>query len=296
MVITSLVLLVSAVFKMHQALTRPSLGDALFESRTFAAVTAVLITGLAIWLLSGLFTKAGWALAVASFTVFSVYTFHRVLIGADSCGCFGVAKVAPQISLFLIDLPILAGLIIFRPRGLPLIGPPWPKPAYFFSVCVFTFLLLGSMAVSAYMIVPAQSTGEYTVIDPEGWIDKPLAMLKQIDIAPELSQGYAVIFLYHHDCPTCREMAPVYSEMHDELGGSEQDITFAFIEMPPYGNGEDSPIPPETHCLMGKLDETKKWYGASPILIVTENGIVKKLWEAEIPGTLDELLEAVFNN
>ena len=293
-IITSLVLLIAAALKMHEVLTQPFLTDAILESRSFTAIEAILITGLAIWLLSGLFAKAGWILAVVSFVVFCAYTFNQMRIGADTCGCFGAVKVDPKISLFLIDLPIILALILLRPRGLTLLPPPWPKLMYFISICIFTSVLLGSMAIAAYAIVPAQETDTYAVIDHDGWVGLPLPMLKQIDVAPELLEGFAVIFLYHDNCPTCREMAPVYSEMYEMLGAAEQDIKFAFIEMPPYGDGSDSPIPVETQCIVGVLDETKKWYGASPILIVTEDGIVKKSWEAEIPATFEELFEAVF--
>ncbi|AQQ70836.1 hypothetical protein SMSP2_01198 [Limihaloglobus sulfuriphilus] len=293
--ITSAVLLTAAGFKMHQVLTRPSLGDSLYQMREFTAVQAILITGLAIWLLSGLFEKAGWLAAVITFLIFCGYTINQWISGSDTCGCFGVATVDPRISLFLIDVPILAGLLIFRPKSGKFLGPPWPKPAYFISICVLTFLVLGSMAVSAVMIVPPKETQDYAVIDHDGWVGERLPMLGQIDIAPQLEQGVSILFLYHHDCPTCRQTAPVYSEIYEMLGADEQEIKIAFIEMPPYGDGTETPIPLDTKCLLGILDESKKWYAASPVLIVIEDGIIKKSWEAQIPTDLNDLLEAVYS-
>jgi thiol-disulfide isomerase/thioredoxin len=292
--VTSAVLLTAAGFKMHQVLTRPSLGDSLYQMREFTIVQAILITGLAIWLLSGLFTKAGWAAAVVTFLIFCGYTINQWVSGSDTCGCFGVAKVDPRVSLFLIDVPVLIGLMIFRPKTGRFLGPPWPKPAYFTGVCIFTFLVLGSMAAASIMIVPPQQTDEYATIDHQGWIGTRLEMLDQIDIAPILEEGISILFLYHHDCPTCRELAPVYSKIYDMLGGAEQEIKIAFIEMPPYGDRTETPIPQDTNCLMGTMDQSKKWYAASPILIVIEDGIIKKSWEAVIPSSLDELLEAVY--
>ena len=102
-----------------------------------------------------------------------------------------------------------------------------------------------------------------------------------------------VVLLYHYDCPDCLEAIPLYDQMGRDLSDNNNAIRIAFIEVPPYGPLAASPIPPETLCLEGKLDPSKKWYLTTPLVVVIENGSVIKSWEVEVP-TLDEILEAVF--
>ena len=118
-------------------------------------------------------------------------------------------------------------------------------------------------------------------------------MLESIDIADSLRSEIVVVLLYHCDCPDCLEAIPLYDQIGRDLSGNDDAIKMAFIEVPPYGPLAESPIPPETLCLEGKLDPSKKWYFTTPQVVVIKSGSVIKSWEVEVP-TLDEILEAVF--
>jgi hypothetical protein len=63
MVITGLLLILASGGKIHQLLTQPLPAKPLLESWIFAIIQVPLELGLGIWLISGLFRKAGWLLA-----------------------------------------------------------------------------------------------------------------------------------------------------------------------------------------------------------------------------------------
>jgi thiol-disulfide isomerase/thioredoxin len=298
MTIAGLVLLVAAGLKIHHLLTEPIISQSFWGSWEFFLLQIPLELGLGIWLVSGLFRKAGWLVAVFSFGGFIAATLQRGLIGAESCGCFGRVHVNPWITLFIIDVPLFVGLLIFRPKGYKLLPPPWPKAKHFFGVAIPTFILMAVIVPVVIFNKPPEKTEDYEVVRPEEWTSekdtaKEWPMLKHIDIANSLRWGIAVILLYHYDCPDCREAIPYYDQLSRDLQGNQQAIQFAFIEAPPYGPEQENIIPVDTTCLTGRLDSTKKWYFTSPLVVVTMDGSVVKSWEGQAPK-LEEILEAVF--
>ena len=293
MTLASGVLIFATVFKVNQVLREPILSKGFWESREFYIIQIPLLLGLAIWLICGIFRKAGWLLGITAFAVFSCDTLYKMISGSASCGCFGTVQVDPKVTLFAINLPILALLIAFGPKGEKLLPPPWPKWDHFFGVALPTFMLLGLLAGVMIKIEPPIVTEKYELVQEKDWKGSVLPMIEYTDIADQISEGLWVLFFYHHDCPNCREMMPVYDEMNEMLIGNEDAINFAFIEMPPYGPSDDSPVPAGTKCLLGKLDERKKWYGTSPIVIAVQDGIVLGGWQINIPESLDELLHNI---
>ena len=109
-------LLAAAGLKGWQLLTEPLANSDIWSNRAFLILTVEFELGLGIWLVSGLFKKLAWAAGVACFVLFSGITLYKGLTGAASCGCFGSVEVNPWITLFAVDLPCLAALVVFRVR------------------------------------------------------------------------------------------------------------------------------------------------------------------------------------
>ncbi len=318
MAVAGALLIIAAALKTYQLLTEPIISAGFWESWEFFLIQIPLELGLGIWLLSGLFRKAAWMAALLAFAVFIIVTLQKGLAGKESCGCFGPIEVDPWITLSCIDITLFLGLLIFRPKGAKLLPPPWPKPAHFFGVAIPTFIIMAVIIPVLILNKPPDKTNRYEVVRPEEWTQKDptssrqtgieqtsqtptgreetgeeWSMLKHIDIAESLQSGIAVILFYHHDCPDCRDAIPLYDQMSRQLpADSEGLIQIAFIEIPPYGPQEDTPIPPDTSCLTGRLDASKKWYITTPLIVVTIDGSVVKSWERQTP-TLDEILDAV---
>jgi thiol-disulfide isomerase/thioredoxin len=296
MIVTGLVLVIAASLKIHQLLTVPIISKGFWESWAFFVIQIPLELGLGIWLLCGLFRKAAWILAVLAFGLFIGVTLQKGLIGAESCGCFGRIKVNPLITLFAVDIPIYFGLIIFRPKGLKLLPPPWPSAKHFFGVAIPTFILLGTIIPVLIHYKPKDETDTYKVIKPEEWVGKDRQewpMFKYIDIADSLKSGITIVVFYSTECESCHQAIPIYDQICRDMAGNEDSILFAFIEIPPYAPEKNSLIPADTPCLRGKLDSSKAWYTQTPLIVALRDGLAVKTWEGQAP-MLDEILNAVF--
>jgi thiol-disulfide isomerase/thioredoxin len=296
-VVTGLVLIVAAVLKIHQLLTEPIISKGFWESWLFFLIQIPLELGLGIWLVCGLFRKAAWMLAVLAFGLFIVVTLQKGLTGAESCGCFGRVKVNPWITLLAIDIPLFLLLVIFRPKGLKLLPPPWPKAAHFFGVAIPTFIAFGIIMPVLVFNKPLDKTDKYEVVRPNEWISptqnhEEWSMLKHIDIADSLRAGLVIVMFYSIECDTCHEAIPLYDQMGRDMVGNKDSIRFALIEIPPYASEKDDIVPVGTPCLRGLLDSSKKWYMQTPLVVVVQDGVAVKFWEGETPQ-LDEILDAV---
>lgn len=299
MAIAGVVLVVAALLKVHQLLTEPVLSTGFWESWLFFVIQIPLELGLGIWLLCGLFRKAAWLIGVFAFALFIAVTIQKSVTGAASCGCFGRVQVNPWITLFAIDVPLFILLLIFQPKGEKLLPPPWPNAAHFFGVAIPTFLIIGGIVPALVLNKPSDETEKYEVVKPEVWLTSAQTlgeewpMLEHIDIADDLRSPMVVVLLYHYDCQDCWDAISLYDQTARDLAGNENEISFAFIEIPPYALPQDNPIPDETPCLTGKLDSTKKWYVLTPLIVVLTDGVVVNYWQAEVPS-LDGILNAVF--
>jgi thiol-disulfide isomerase/thioredoxin len=291
-VLTGLVLIVAAVLKIHQLLTEPIISEGFWESWEFFLIQIPLELGLGIWLVCGLFRKAAWILAVLAFGLFIAVTLQKAFAGAESCGCFGTVKVNPWITLSIIDIPLFLGLLIFRPRGLKLLPPPWPKAVHFFGVAIPTFIIFSIIMPYLILNPPLEKTDTYEVVKPEEWMQQAgdWSMLEHVDIADSLLSNMVIVVFYSIECDTCQETVPLYDQMARDMAGNEDAIQFAFIEIPPYAS--DDLVPADTPCLRGRLDASKKWYMQTPLVVVLQEGIVVKFWQGQTPQ-LDELLDAV---
>jgi thiol-disulfide isomerase/thioredoxin len=190
--------------------------------------------------------------------------------------------------------------VIFRPNGLKLLPPPWPKAAHFFGVAIPTFIAFSVIMPVLIFNKPADKTDKYEVVRPNEWVRRePVgekreewSMLKHIDIADSLRSNIAIVVFYSTECDACHDAVPLYDRMSRDLAGNKDSIQFAFIEVPPYASEKDSIVPVDSPTLRGRLDSSKKWYIQTPLVVVVQDGVVVKFWESKTPQ-LDEMLEVV---
>lgn len=157
MTLAGLLLIVASVLKFHEMLTTciPSWTDnkyGFWESYEFFLIQLPLEFALGVWMVSGLFRKAAWIAGTLAYFGFIVVTIFKIATGAESCGCFGQVTVDPKITLFAIDIPFFLLLLIFRPKGLKLLPPPWPNTWYLLAVAVPTvgLMILSTPALVAF--------------------------------------------------------------------------------------------------------------------------------------------------
>lgn len=321
MTITGLLLIFAAVLKAHQILTEPVVSKGFWESWLFFVIQVPLELGLGIWLVSGLFRKAGWLLTVIAFAGFIVVTAYKAYTGQASCGCFGRVTVDPLITLFTMDVPVFFLLLIFRPKGEKLFPPPWPNPVHFVAVAIPTALILGVLIPTLAFNKPPDRTEKHIVIKPNNWKIEPNTisplpeetnepnlpgkpaepneadlpdwqlMLKHTDIVEQLTNDVRIILFYHYDCPDCAVAIPLYSQYSGQYAADEQ-IQFAFVKGPPYGADEEDPLPDDTTAIVGKLDLSRDWIFESPLTILLIDGQLKGVWQVEFPD-MQQLLETI---
>ncbi len=54
---------------------------------------------LGVWLLSGLFPRTAWWLAIGTFGLFAIVSGGKALVGDPTCACFGRVPTSPWLSL-----------------------------------------------------------------------------------------------------------------------------------------------------------------------------------------------------
>jgi hypothetical protein len=74
---------------------------------------------LGVWLLTGRRQALAWPFAVGTFSVFALASGHSAWQGRASCGCLGVVRVDPRVTLTL-DVVVLTLMGLVRPRMIDL--------------------------------------------------------------------------------------------------------------------------------------------------------------------------------
>ncbi len=119
--------------------------------------------------------------------------------------------------------------------------------------------------------------------------------LQYIDIADQLKSGIAVILMYHHDCPTCAQMVPLYDEYAKKMARQGETLmTIAFVAVPPYG--QSGPVPEDTPCLKGRLSDKQKWAIMSPYVVALVDGGFVKDWPQGTAPQPETLLDEIFEH
>jgi hypothetical protein len=136
-------------------------------------------------------------------------------------------------------------------------------------------------------------TSQYEVLEPETWVGKELPILDHIDIGEQLKTGNWLIMLYHYNCPNCAEAIPKIEQMARDMQGNEDVLKFALIEVPPYGSAGSGSVSPNTPCTFGKLDMSKEWFVATPVIVLVQVKNVRQSWKEDVP-LFEELINIRF--
>jgi hypothetical protein len=285
-------LVIAALLKGHELLTLPVANADLWSYRPFLIGQVECELALGLWLLSGLWKRLAWLVSLLCFGLFCGVTLVKALTGAASCGCFGQIHLNPWITLAAIDVPAVLLLLFF-----PVKTSPRPLKAQVVSqrgygVCMGLLLAASVGVTSASLILhkPARVTAAFEVLEPETWTGKTLPIMARIDCAEQIQQDRWLIMLFHHDCPDCAEALPVFGEIADNFLGNEDTLQLALIEVPPYGVETGSH---DSACLLGRMDESKKWMVVTPSVLLLADGVVRHAWEQGTLPTFDTVLDHV---
>jgi hypothetical protein len=306
----------------------------MWESWEFTLLQIPMELCLGIWLISGLFRKAAWTAGTLAYFGFIFVTLYKGITGAESCGCFGQIHVNPWLTLGLIDVPMFIVLLLNHPGDdYKLLPPPWPNVwhAILFAAPIFGVLIFVGPLMVAFRpiclkpeepakvvvvykekivyqdrIVTDPNTVPVTTPDTKLQIEPDIksaatpqvelwSWLQYIDIADQLKEGVAVVLMYHHDCPTCAKMVPLYSEYCKKMKGlGDESMKIAFVAAPPYS--DKGPVPADTACLRGKLTEKdgQKFAIMSPYVVALIDGQLVKTWTQGTAPQPDKIMDEIF--
>jgi hypothetical protein len=119
------------------------------------------------------------------------------------------------------------------------------------------------------------ATASRVIIDPKAWAGQPFPLAEYIDVGPELKTSRWIAVFYHRSCPKCLEALPQYELMAQDLAGKPGAPRIALIEMPPYASPDTQAPAVRSNCLVGKLDDSKKWIAETPLTITLADGIIQ---------------------
>jgi hypothetical protein len=214
--------------------------------------------------------------------------------GFESCGCFGPLKVSPWLTLALdLNVSVIAS---WASQSIDTSSSAlWRSP----SVSVFgsVFLLL-SLLSSALMVqgrpmeVQSESelidtNGEFVLLKPESWIERPFPLSAFIDPPINVNDGCWTIVLVHHDCPDCQALVAGYA-MRESKHVADAGRTVV-VEIPPYAAS-----PMITGDVMrAQLSQKHNWFAQTPTQIRIQDGKVVSVSRVGHGGSnlaLDDLL------
>lgn len=286
--ITALVLLIAGLMKARQLSTSPVAPDQWPQALWFWVLLVEYEIILGCWLLSGWRPRwANWT-AVATFTTFLIVTMVRIAQGHDSCGCFGGGlEINPRIMLGL-DAAIAGILCLAALKGTCPTSSSW---RVLLSLGLVMPLLVGTSAwwMSRYSADMVMTEGDLSeseinlILEPDAWVGREFPLFSHIDVGDALRTGSWLIVLYQYDCDHCIETIPYLEAEGVRLEEATSGQGLAMIEIAPYANPGEEPIPADMDCLRGRLSDRRDWFVETPAIIEVDNGIVQRLRADLVP-------------
>ena len=298
-IIAASLLLFAAATKCHQCSTGPLPGNGLFSSRWFVMCLVEAEWLGAVVLFSSLLPKQAWAVTLACFSVFTLVSLGKGLLGEASCGCFGhLIEVNPFVTAAL-DLAIVLSLLRWRPQQ-----SSFSIHKAVTATAIWTLgAILAAFAMASYTPTTLSDNGKVVgndrvvVLEPEKWLGKQFPLLNYIDIGSQLREGKWIVLLYHHDCPKCLDAIVQFDTQAHRWSMTPTAPRVALLEMPPFGRGTGLPLSANTRCVLGRVCEQKTWFVQSPLVMALEAGYVRpiKVLRQPKPDAVVRIPGAVIN-
>lgn len=234
-----------------------------------------------LWLLLGSYPRFTRLASALLFTTFAAFSGYGVMMGHESCGCFGVVRVKPLVA-FALDIFFALAFLCIRVgeesergrAGLPLgrlvvVLVVWAL----FSVPIALF---SSGPRIANVLEDDAITGDRHAIllDPQQWIGKRFPLVKHIDVGPTFVRGHWHLLFVRPGCPYCEEaLQQLFEDSH--LQATDKEARWAIVELPPLDeNASTAELPVHAKVLVGRLDKGRIWIAKIPFVVILADGIV----------------------
>ena len=262
--VLGIIFLLSATAKGFDYLLSPSYASP-FQPLWYKVAVVELEFAFGLWLICGLYPRQTRWVGFLVFTVFGFQNIRLWIAGETFCGCFGRLSPSPLMTIIL-DFGCIFILIWTR------------SPSRTTKFTMQPARILMGLTILGWIGIPwafamRQIDGPVE-IDPSVWIGRRLPILNQIEIASEIGKGRWSLVLYRHDCNLCKIEIPKFERMALELRNLDQPIRVAFIEVPPYGEREESIVSKSTVAAVGRLSQAVRWSVRTPTVIAMNDSVV----------------------
>ena len=264
-------LLAASGLKTVQLFLSPADDALLGDSRILTVLVIefeILLTG---WLISGIAQRPARAFAIITFVVFAVASLKMALEGQSSCGCFGLLKVNPWITL-LIDLATITLLMKWQPAAA---AAKAHKTRRWFVVILAGWMLLaafmaqGPSTLSISDLAGMDKSSGFVIVEPEKWIGERLPLLPFIETDHQIASGPWLLVLVHHDCDMCQLLV---SQLNAK--DSTEPTKTLLVEVAP----NNEPWAFENGSLfLARLNRQHEWFAKVPAMIEIDNGVVRNV-------------------
>jgi len=271
--LVGLLLLFAACMKGYELATGPVTNKDLLTTRWFLVLGVEFELALGLALLAGVLPKVTWSVALLCFSGFTVITAHKVWLGETDCGCFGYARVDPRITL-VIDLVVIALLLASHPKNVATAAGLSRLPLVIIctlAIGIPSGWLMATVKTASVTDDGLITAGNFIVLEPEKWVNKPFPLLKHIDIGNKLSTGKWIVALYDRTCSHCAVAMPKYIEIANTLVSQGSNTRLAVIRI---DLSETKTWRFPDSVVTGQLDPTREWFAETPVELQLEDGKV----------------------
>jgi methylamine utilization protein MauE len=270
-----LLFLTTGILKIDLLLHEPMVSNNALSDPWVVSSVCFLELAIALWVFSGMYQETMWHLVLFVLVVFLLVSFSKIILGHDSCECFGRFSGSPWVSL-VVDLVSICVLFKWNPRLDKRQLPPRSVVRFVSVGIVSVLLLVGCLGLLPRyrFIASAQDAKRFAASNsvqlvPNLWAGRRLPLMDWIDKSKQLEEGEWLVLLYYASCDSCRNAIPKYRELCSDSDDSK--VRVAFIEMPPYG---DSILSASSSCIVGRLSDVKRWHAPAPVEIRLRDGVV----------------------
>lgn len=327
-------LIMASILKGHQLMTEPVASRDIWSYRPFLILQVEFELALGIWLLSAVFGRLAWLMALVCFVVFSSVTCYKALTGMASCGCFGKVHVDPWVTLVVIDLPAVVALIALRPENIG--GMLHCHAVGFLRICKLLIRILRRggrslstikqyphfalvlralwrpfcekgvlITASAVVVVLAATTPVLALVEP------PKVTRVYEVLEPETWVGSTLPILEHIDIADqlmsgnwlivlqhidCDDCRAVIPRYQQMARDLRDTRSNLSIALIEVPPYQPHQEQPGAAWLTGKLDQSKRWFVVTPAALTLANGQVIAAYGKKVPDMLTVLAHLMETN
>lgn len=268
--VPSFVLILSGCLKAIQIAGSGDPFALILGSYLLTLVTISLEILVGTWLWSGDFRKSAKFVATSIFTCFFCFSMIRFAAGYENCGCFGIVKVSPLVSM-VVSATALVCLWQCASRKTRKSNTE-RQMVWMFGATLTSVACIAS-AANRPVELPADGrirfVGKSVVLHPDKWIGSPLPIQDYLLQSQPLSVGSWDLLIYHEHCKACQQEINRRSRLRSNQGHS-----FALVSLEPI---HERPDYARNSWNWFQLDSRFDWFAEAPVIVTVVNGIVTQV-------------------